>query len=105
MTGLANRWPTNRTVLIALAEVRLTRQNWIGAQEVADTLKRLGTDQGLANQILATALNAQKKYDESIGLLQTTYTPLPVCSRCLRSSARSCAPTKPTELLRSWRRS
>ena len=73
LSGLANRWPTNGTVLTALAEVRLIRQNWIGAQEVADAIKRIGNDQGLANQLLATALNGQNKYDESIGLLQSAY--------------------------------
>ena len=36
LTELASRWPNNIAILSTLAQVRLARQNWIGAQTVAD---------------------------------------------------------------------
>ena len=42
LTQLARRWPNNVAVLSTLADVRLARQNWIGAQEIAETIRRIG---------------------------------------------------------------
>jgi cellulose synthase operon protein C len=64
-------------VLAVLAEVRLTRQNWIGAQEVADAMRRIGDTRGIADQVLGAALTGQKKYDKSIGVLQGAYAASP----------------------------
>ncbi|MGE5510058.1 MAG: tetratricopeptide repeat protein [Bacteroidota bacterium] len=77
LTQLTSRWPGNIRVLTELAEVRLTRQNWGGAQEVADAIRRAGDERGVANQILGAALNGQRKYDESIGILQSAYAATP----------------------------
>ena len=44
-TQLAQQWPNNVAVLSALADVRLARQNWIGAQEVAETIRQIGDTQ------------------------------------------------------------
>ena len=41
LTELANRWPNNTQVLAALAEVKLARQDWVGAQQIAETIKRI----------------------------------------------------------------
>jgi tetratricopeptide (TPR) repeat protein len=73
----ANRWPTNIAVLSALAQVRLTRQNWVGAQEVADAIRRIGDDRGLADQITGAALSGRSRYDESIAALQNAYATAP----------------------------
>ena len=66
--------PTDRQVLSLLAQLKLTRQDWVGAQEIADALKTLdnsGEDQ-TANQILAAALGGQNKLEESIRVLETS---------------------------------
>ena len=73
MTELARRSPNNIAVLSTLAHVRLNRQNWSGAQEIADTIRRIGNDQVLADQILAAALSGQKRYDESVSVLEKAY--------------------------------
>ena len=70
LTQLTRRWPNNVTVLSMLAEVRLARQNWIGAQEIAETMRRIGDKQGIGDQILAAALSGQGKYGESIKILE-----------------------------------
>ena len=41
LTQLANRWPNNIQVLATLAELKLSRQDWAGAQEIAQTIKRI----------------------------------------------------------------
>ena len=41
-----------RRVLSALAQVRLARKNWSGAQEIAESIRRIDNSGGLADQIL-----------------------------------------------------
>ena len=73
LTELATRNPRNIDVLTSLAQVRLSRQNWIGANEVAEAIKRLGARGDTAEQIKAAALTGEKKYDQSISLLEDAY--------------------------------
>jgi tetratricopeptide (TPR) repeat protein len=70
LTELTRRWPNNVAVLSTLADVRLARQNWTGAQEIAETIRRIGNAQGVGDQILAAALNGQGKYTDSIRILE-----------------------------------
>lgn len=68
------RRPHQREVLATLANVRLRQNNWLGAEEVAATLRELGDEnKDISDQVLAAALSGQKKYDESIKLLQSAY--------------------------------
>jgi predicted Zn-dependent protease len=73
LVELASRSPGNVAVLSTLAEVRLIRQNWAGAQEIADALRKAGDQRGIADQVLGAALSGQKKYDEGITVLQSAY--------------------------------
>ncbi len=77
LTELLEHSPKNIALLSALAQVRLARQNWTGAQEVSDTLRTVSNDKSVADQIVAAALSGQKKYDESIGILQDAYAARP----------------------------
>jgi cellulose synthase operon protein C len=79
LTDLANRWPQNLQVLSTLAQAKLERQDWTGAQEIADTIKRLGNaqDTGIADQIRGAALLGQNKFNESIDALQGAYAAFP----------------------------
>jgi tetratricopeptide (TPR) repeat protein len=78
LTELVNRWPNNVGILSTLAEVRLARQNWAGAQEIADTIGRIGGgNPSLADQILGVALSGRNKYDESIAVFQKAYAAAP----------------------------
>jgi tetratricopeptide (TPR) repeat protein len=76
LDDLATRWPQNKQVLAKLAEVKLARQDWIGAEDVAARIKQIG-DVGLADEILGTALFAQNKYDQGITALQNAYAATP----------------------------
>jgi tetratricopeptide (TPR) repeat protein len=78
LTELAQRSPNNVAVLTTLADVRLARQNWIGAQEIADTIRRIGDTRGIPDQILAAALSGQGKYADSIKILEGLQAAAPV---------------------------
>ena len=73
LTELSNRNPNNIQVLTALAQAKLRRQDWVGAQEVADTIKRLGDQGGIAEQIRGVAFSGQNKLNESVQALQTAF--------------------------------
>jgi tetratricopeptide (TPR) repeat protein len=74
---LTSRSPNNVQLLTMLAQVKLTRQDWAGAQEIAETIRRIGNNPGVADQILGVALSGRNKIDESIGALQNAYTAAP----------------------------
>src|SRR5262249_5654005 len=57
-----------------VADVKLARQNWIGAQAIAETIKQIGGGTGgVSDQIQAAALSGRGKYDESIKILESVY--------------------------------
>lgn len=62
--------PKNRQVLTQLAQLRLARQDWVGAQEMAETIRKLDNADGLADRIQAEVLAGQKKFDESNTFLE-----------------------------------
>src|SRR5262245_55694311 len=72
LTEASRRQPSNVAALTALADVRLARQNWAGAQAIAETIQR-GGGGTVADQILAAALTGQSKYDEGIKVLESVY--------------------------------
>ena len=77
LTELAGRQPNDIRVLTALANARLARQNWTGAQEIAERIRNVSNDSPLASQILAAAYSGRSRYDESIGILQNVQAAAP----------------------------
>lgn len=67
---LARRNPTNAAVLSALAQVKLAQQDWAGAHEVAKSVRGLDNKSELANQIDSAAFNGEKKFGDSLAMLQ-----------------------------------
>ena len=72
LTEIRGVAPGNREVLTSLARLRLARQDWLGAHEIADVLRKLENSTGTADLILAEALSGQQKHDESIKVLKTS---------------------------------
>ena len=86
LTRLSKRWPNNTSILSALGTVRLARQDWTGAQDVALSLRRLdGRNAGLADQILGAALIGRNKYDEAITAFQDAYNAAPFAAQPMDS--------------------
>jgi tetratricopeptide (TPR) repeat protein len=74
---LNKRRPNNIQILSKLAEVRLARQNWIGAQEIAESIRKTSNNSGTADQVLGAALIGLNKYDEAIATFQSAYSAAP----------------------------
>jgi len=77
VTDLASRWPKNIAVLSALGQIRLARQEWAGAQQVAEMIKSIGSNRIAADELLGAALAGRNKFDESIVALQDAYQSAP----------------------------
>ena len=73
LNELSSRNPGNIEVLAALAQLRLDRQNWAGAREIAENIRRIGTRPGLADQILGAVSDGQKNYQDSVASLTKAY--------------------------------
>jgi cellulose synthase operon protein C len=61
--------PNNTDVLSSLADLKLRRQDWVGAQQLADAIKKAPGNQALSTQIAAAALVGQNRLDESVQIL------------------------------------
>src|SRR6266849_1777256 len=77
LSDVVARNPTNTQLLATLAQIRLSRQNWIGAMATAAAVARLGDKSGLADQIRASALAGQNKIDESVAALEKAHAAAP----------------------------
>jgi tetratricopeptide (TPR) repeat protein len=85
LIGLDKRRPNSINVLSALAQVRLARQNWIGAQEIAESMRRVDGSGSFADQILGTALIGRNKYDEAIAAFRSAYNDAPAAAQVMDS--------------------
>lgn len=88
LTDLASRWPKDIKVLTALGQIRLARQEWAGAQEIAETIKRLSGNQTLANELLGASLAGEEKYSESLSALQNAYAEQPTATQPMFAMVR-----------------
>jgi tetratricopeptide (TPR) repeat protein len=84
LVGVMQREPQNTQILSALAQLRLSRQNWSGAEEIADDLRRIGAI-STADQISGAALIGQRRYVEAIVVLQKAYEARPRTPHLLES--------------------
>jgi tetratricopeptide (TPR) repeat protein len=80
LAGLNKRRPNNIQILSTLAQVRLARQNWSGAQEIAESIRRIGNNGATADQILGAVLIGRNKYDQAIAAFQNAYDAAPAAT-------------------------
>jgi tetratricopeptide (TPR) repeat protein len=97
LTDLAARQPMNLSVLSALAEVRLARQDWGGAQEIGEAMRRIGGNNSVADEIIGAALNGQQKYAESIAAFQNAVAAAPQALQPMVLLVRSLVRAKQTD--------
>ena len=81
VSDLVNRNPTNVAVLSVLGEVKLARQDWIGAHEVSDAIRRLDDKSSVATLLTGAAFSGEKKFDDSLTVLQGAYAANPQAVR------------------------
>ena len=97
LTDLANRHPRNVAILSSLAEVKLSRQDWTGAQQIGDTIQKLGDRSGVAYEIIGTALGGQHKYDQSVAAFQNAVTAAPSAVQPMAFLVRELLQAKQTD--------
>ena len=97
LTELTNHQPNNVALLSALAEVKLTRQDWAGAQEIGESMRHMGDNRGAADQILGAALSGRHKYDESIAAFQNAVAIAPSAVQPMVSLVRALVGAKQTD--------
>lgn len=86
---LSSRHPDNIDALSALAQLRLDRQNWSGARETAEAIRRIGQRDGLADQIVGAVLAGQKNYQDSVAALTKAYNANPGEAQSMYALVRS----------------
>lgn len=89
LTTVLAHEPRNFQVLRTLAQVRLAQKNWQGAQEVAETLRKIDDKNVVADDILGRALQGQKKFEKSIEFFQRAYDSSPLALRPMVSLVRA----------------
>jgi len=77
LVDLAARNPNNLAILSTLAEVKIARQDWVGAHQVAESIRKLGDKSDISEQINGAAFSGEQKFNESIAALQTAYNATP----------------------------
>ena len=86
---LSSKHPENIDVLSALAQLRLERQNWSGARETAEAIRRIEKRDGRADQIVGAVLLGQKNYQDSVVALTKAYDANPGETRSMFALVRS----------------
>ncbi len=83
------RNPRNIRAYRSLAQIRISRQNWAGAQEIADVLEDLGDDKTLTSQIKGIALQGQEKFGQSIDAFEDAQSATPEALRPMVALVRA----------------
>jgi Tfp pilus assembly protein PilF len=105
LTQLAERWPQNIEILSKLAEVKLVKKDWAGAQALAEKIKILPGGITTADELLGSVLIEQDKVSQGIDLLQKAYAATPSATApmltLVRAYVRTKQPDKATALLQN----
>jgi tetratricopeptide (TPR) repeat protein len=67
----------NVQALTVMAQIKLRRQDWVGAEELSERIRKIDSKNRVSGQILGAALGGQKKYNASIDVLQEAYNETP----------------------------
>jgi tetratricopeptide (TPR) repeat protein len=86
---LADRNPNNVEVWSALGEAKLQTADWVGAQSVAETIKRIGDRNGLADRIRGQALTGQNKLNDSLEALHSAFQAAPSSTQPMTALVRT----------------
>ncbi len=71
------RAPQNIQALTVMARIKLRNQDWVGAEELSQRIRKVDNKNRVSGQILGAALGGQKKFNASIQVLQEAYNETP----------------------------
>lgn len=77
LTEVAARYPGNLQALSSLAQVKLSRQNWAGALQIAQTIAANKDGRVISDQIKAAAFAGQQRIGESVAALEDAHKAVP----------------------------
>jgi len=89
LTTILAREPENVSILRALAQVQLAQNDWHGAQDVTERLKKIDGNKTGINKILGQVLEGQGRFDESIAYFQSAYKASPSALSPMTSLVRA----------------
>ncbi len=69
--------PKNRQLLTTLAQIKLIRKDWKGAEAIAEFLRKLDKDNSVSDQILGRSFAGQKDFQKSLESFQKAYKNVP----------------------------
>jgi len=75
------RNPGNVPALTVMAQMKLRKRDWIGAEEISQKIRKIDSKSRVSDQILGAALGGQKKYNASIEVLRQAYEETPNSAR------------------------
>jgi len=81
--------PGNANALKAMAQVKLSRQDWAAAQEIANRLQSLESERAIADQIQGAALQGLEQYQDSIEAFKRAHNASPAAARPMVSLVRT----------------
>ena len=96
------RSPNSPDVWRALGQVRLFRNDWVGAQQVADRLRELGENEQVANEISGAAYQGQQELGQSIDAFRRAHEAAPTNGRPLAALIRAYVAADRIEDARSF---
>ena len=70
LSEAVSRAPNDTELVSLLADLKIRKQDWKGAEDLAKMLKQNGVDSGLSSQIMGSALIGQQRYSDAISLFQ-----------------------------------
>ena len=71
------RWPNNASRPVSAGASPVGASELVGAQEIAELIRRIDSSGGVADQIAGTALMGRNRYDEAISAFQSAYNAAP----------------------------
>lgn len=105
VSAVLQRNGSNTDAWRKLAEVKIRRQDWLGAQTAAERLQELGDDVSVSEQIVGVASFGLERADESIAAFQRAYDAAPAQGRPLTSLIRAYVSTGRVEDAEAFLRS
>ena len=88
---ILSRNPRNIPTLTRMAQFKLRQQDWIGAEEISERIRKLDSESRASSQILGAALGGQKKYNASIEVLRAAYDKTPDTAQSMASLIQAYA--------------
>jgi tetratricopeptide (TPR) repeat protein len=97
LVDLSGRNPSSIPILSTLAEIRLARQDWVGAHAVAESIRNIEGKGDLSDQINGAAFSGEGKLNDSLESLQNAYNANPGAVQPMAALVRVYLQSKQTD--------